>query len=115
MTLITPWKAFALILVLLTCFTNSSQPASDLHVQTIRTAYRELGDRVTQALRVQAGDLSQINRQQASAHEFLSSVTQVCMESPTYQLPSNSSFNSMKIYLNQRNILLLILVFGPCL
>lgn len=92
MTLFILCKVLPFILVFFSSFTNSSQPAPNLQIQTIRTAYRELGDRVTQALRIQAGDLSQINRQQASADEFLGSVTQVCVESPVYQLLSNASF-----------------------
>lgn len=90
MTPSTVWKAFALILILLTSTTKSSQPAPDLQIHTIRAAYRELGHRVTQALQIQAGDLSQINRQQVSADEFLNSVTQVCMELLVYQLSFNA-------------------------
>ncbi|KIK62174.1 hypothetical protein GYMLUDRAFT_165046 [Collybiopsis luxurians FD-317 M1] len=51
----------------------AAQPAPDeaLQVHTIWTAYAELGICATQAIQLQLGDLSQIQQQQASAHDFL--------------------------------------------
>ncbi len=73
------WK---ILLVALLCFTfagGQPDPAqlNALQVQTIRTAFQELGTRVTVTLRIQVGDVSQIQRQQTSSQQFLTSVVEV--------------------------------------
>ncbi|KAF9050910.1 hypothetical protein BDP27DRAFT_1432374 [Rhodocollybia butyracea] len=52
-------------------------PPADLSLQTqtICNSYHELSLRVTQALRIQAGDISQIQRYQQSVQVFLTTVT----------------------------------------
>ncbi|KAK7037429.1 hypothetical protein VNI00_011180 [Paramarasmius palmivorus] len=56
--------------------TGQPQPSSSgqLQVSTIRTSYRELGSRVSSALRMQIGDAAQLQRQYDSAESFLQSV-----------------------------------------
>lgn len=74
------WKPVILLLSSIAVSVLAPNPdhGTSLQVQTIRAAYEELGTRVTQAIRIQLGDISQIQRQQALATDFLLSVTQVC-------------------------------------
>ncbi|KAF9016217.1 hypothetical protein BDP27DRAFT_1378770 [Rhodocollybia butyracea] len=64
------------LLAFLSSFSNSMPQPDPLQIHTIRNAYQELGERVTQAIRIQLGDLSQIHRQQVSAEAFLISVNE---------------------------------------
>ncbi|KAL0563180.1 hypothetical protein V5O48_018895, partial [Marasmius crinis-equi] len=54
----------------------AGQPNPALQIRTIRTAFEELGTRVTRALRIQVGDTTQLIRQQESAQRLLLSVEQ---------------------------------------
>lgn len=60
---------------------NGLPPAdiNTLQIQTIRTAYKELGTRVRQVIQTQLGDLTQISQQQSSVRNFMESVIQVCL------------------------------------
>ncbi len=71
------WRLLVLLLSLYTLSSAQPSPVHTLQIRTIRTAYEELGNRVSQTLQIQVGDVAQIQRQAASAQEFLQSVVQV--------------------------------------
>lgn len=71
------WKFLVTLLAFFAGIACAQPQPDHLQVTTIRNAYKELGEQVTQAIRIQLGDLSQIHQQQASAQAFLLSVNQV--------------------------------------
>ncbi|KAL0565068.1 hypothetical protein V5O48_016964 [Marasmius crinis-equi] len=69
------WSPISLVSFLfILVVTVASQPNPALQIRTIRSAYQELGTRVSNALRIQVGDTVQLSRQQESAERFLESV-----------------------------------------